>query len=117
DVAWTALPALGPLGNSMVLVIFAYSGLETALIPTAEVKDPSRLVPRATLTAIAFIVALYLGLQVVAQSALGDGLAGSKAPLADAAGKLWTPGFALLLATAAVSMLGFLQGNLLASSR
>ena len=117
DVAWTALPALGPLGNSMVLVIFAYSGLETALIPTAEVKDPSRLVPRATLTAIAFIVALYLALQVVAQTALGDALAGSKAPLADSAGRLWAPGFALLLATAAISMLGFLQGNLLASSR
>jgi amino acid transporter len=117
DVEWTALPGWQPLGTSMVLVIFAYAGLETALIPTAEVKDPSRLVPRATLTAIAFIVALYLSLQVVSQSALGASLASSSAPLADAAGKLWAPGFALLLATAAVSMLGFLQGNLLASSR
>lgn len=117
EVQWTAVPALDALGNSMVLVIFAYAGLETALIPTAEVKDPSRLVPRATLTAILFIVALYLALQVVAQTALGPTLATSTAPLADTAGKLWAPGFALLLATAAVSMLGFLQGNLLASSR
>jgi len=114
---WFAIPDWTALGTSMVLVIFAYSGMETALIPTGEVKDPSRVVPRATMTAVLFVVALYLAIQVVSMRALGADLATSATPLADAAAKLWGPGFALLLATAGVSMLGFLQGNVLASSR
>jgi APA family basic amino acid/polyamine antiporter len=114
---WSHVPSWGAFGTSMVLVIFAYSGMETALIPTGEVKDPSRQVPRATMLAVAFVIALYVGVQVVSMRALGGGLAGSATPLADVAGHMWKPGFALLLATAAVSMLGFLQGNVLASSR
>ena len=38
-------------------------------------------------------------------------------PVAAAAGTLWKPAFAVLLATAMISMLGFLQGNMLASAR
>jgi amino acid transporter len=91
--------------------------METALIPSGEVKDPSRDVPRATLAAIALVVLLYIGIQIVAQGALGAGLRESTAPVAQTAGALWRPGFGLLLATASVSMLGFLMGNLLGSSR
>jgi APA family basic amino acid/polyamine antiporter len=97
--------------------MFAYSGMETALIPSGEVKNPARDVPRATLAAIGLVVALYIGIQIVAQGALGDALRESTAPVAQAAGALWSPGFGLLLATASVSMLGFLMGNLFGSSR
>jgi amino acid transporter len=121
-VDWSAAPPVtwpgfAALGTSIVLVMFAYSGMETALIPSGEVNDPSRQVPRATLTAIAIVVAVYIGVQLVAQAAMGPALAGQKAPVAAAAGTLWQPAFALLLATAMVSMLGFLQGNMLASAR
>lgn len=117
QVSWTAIPSWGALGSSMVLVIFAYSGMETALIPSGEVRDPARHVPRATMSAIALVVLLYIGIQVVCQGLLGSGLAASTAPIADAAGALWSPGRALLLITAGVSMTGFLMGNLFASSR
>jgi APA family basic amino acid/polyamine antiporter len=110
-VPWSAL------GASMVFVVFAYSGMETALIPSGEVRDPSRHVPRATLGAIMLVVALYVGIQVVCQGVLGPALEGSSAPIAQTAGALWAPGRGLLLATAAVSMTGFLMGNLFASSR
>lgn len=126
-VDWTRVDGLAPLlsgavpwhalGASMVFVVFAYSGMETALIPSGEVCDPSRHVPRATLGAIALVVALYVGLQVVSQGVLGPALEGDTAPIASAAGALWAPGRGLLLATAAVSMTGFLMGNLFASSR
>lgn len=112
-----AVPSLQALGASMVLVMFAYSGMETALVPSGEVRDPARDVPRATMAAILLCVLLYLGVQVVAQGALGAGLADSKVPVADAAGALWAPGRTLLLLTACVSMLGFMMGNLLGSSR
>ena len=117
QVSWFEIPSWATLGASMVLVMFAYSGMETALIPSGELRDPARNVPRATLAAIVLVVLLYIGIQVVCQGLLGARLAGSTAPIADAAGSLWTPGLVALLVTAAVSMTGFLMGNLLASSR
>ena len=113
----SAVPSLGALGASMALVMFAYSGMETALVPSGELRDPARSVPRAALAAIALVVLLYVGVQVVTQGVLGATASASKVPLADAAGALWAPGRTLLLATACVSMTGFLMGNLLGTSR
>ena len=112
-----AVPSLGALGASMALVMFAYSGMETALVPSGEVTDPARSVPRATLIAILLVVLLYMGLQVVGQGVLGARLGTSGVPVADTAGALWAPGSVLLLITAAISMTGFLMGNLLGTSR
>jgi amino acid transporter len=117
QISWIAIPSWPTLGASMVLVMFAYSGMETALIPSGELRDPSRSVPRATLAAILLVVLLYVGIQVVAQGVLGPVLGTSTAPIADTAGALWSPGLVLLLITAGISMTGFLMGNLLASSR
>ena len=111
------VPSWNALGAGMVLVMFAYSGMETALVPSGEVRDPSRSVPRATMVAILLVVVLYLSLQIVGQGVLGAQLATSGVPIADTAGALWSPGRLLLLLTAIVSMTGFLLGNLLGSSR
>ncbi|MGH8028058.1 MAG: APC family permease [Pseudoxanthomonas sp.] len=111
------LPSWTALGTGMVLVMFAYSGMETALVPSGEVRDPSRSVPRATMAAILLVVLLYMGLQVVSQGLLGPALATSGVPLADTAGALWAVGRTVLLVTACISMAGFLLGNLLGSSR
>lgn len=110
-------PAWEHWGQAMVLVLFAYAGMESALVPTGEVRDPGRTVPRAALAAILFVILLYVGLQLTAQGVLGAALAGDKAPLASTAGALWTPGFTLLLLGAGVSMLGYLHGNILGNSR
>jgi APA family basic amino acid/polyamine antiporter len=111
------LPSWTALGTGMVLVMFAYSGMETALVPSGEVRDPSRSVPRATMAAILLVVLLYMGLQIVGQGLLGPALAGSGVPIADTAGALWATGRIVLLVTACISMAGFLLGNLLGSSR
>ncbi|HEY0661035.1 MAG TPA: APC family permease, partial [Lysobacter sp.] len=112
-----AVPSWGALGASMVLVMFAYSGMETALVPSGELNDPARSVPRATMVAILLVVLLYLGLQIVGQGVLGAALGQSGVPVADTAGALWSPGRVLLLVTACISMTGFLMGNLLGTSR
>ena len=111
------VPSIGALGASMALVMFAYSGMETALVPSGEVTDPARSVPRATLVAILLVVLLYMGLQIVGQGVLGSALGTSGVPVADTAGALWGPGRVLLLITACISMAGFLMGNLLGTSR
>jgi len=113
----SAVPSLGALGASMALVMFAYSGMETALVPSGEVTNPARSVPRATLVAILLVVLLYLGLQIVGQGVLGSALGTSGVPVADTAAALWSPGRVLLLVTACISMTGFLMGNLLGTSR
>lgn len=111
------VPSMSALGASMVLVMFAYSGMETALVPSGELRDPARNVPRATIAAILLVVLLYLGLQIVGQGLLGAGLADSGVPVADTAAALWPLGRTLLLITACISMTGFLMGNLLGTSR
>lgn len=105
------------LGAALVLVMFAYSGMETALTPAAEMRNARRDLPQATAWATAFVVLLYFGLQAVAQGLLGPALAQDSTPLASAAGRLHPAATTALLLTAAVSMLGFLQGNLVGTSR
>jgi amino acid transporter len=111
-------PDLPTLARSSILLIFAFAGIEAALIPGGEVKDPARTVPRALFIAMAVITVLYAGLQLVAQGVLGPALAMSPAPLADAAGAA-LGGWArtLLLAGAIISMLGHAGAMILATPR
>jgi amino acid transporter len=112
-----AMPPLSVIASSMGLVLFAYSGMETALLPSGEVRDPSSVVPKATLTAILLVVLVYVGLQVVAQGVLGSALAGNKSPLAEVAGMI-TPAFRIvLLFAASVSLYGFMQNDIFGTSR
>jgi amino acid transporter len=112
-------PALGTLARSSLLLIFVFAGIEAALVPGGEVKDPARTVPRAIFIAMAVVTLLYAGLQFVAQGVLGTALATSKAaPLADAAGAA-LGGWArqLLLVGAVISMLGHAGAMILATPR
>jgi amino acid transporter len=112
-------PSLPALARSSILLIFVFAGIEAALVPGGEVKDPARTVPRAIGMAMLAITLLYAGLQFVAQGVLGPALATSKAaPLADAAG-VALGGWArtLLLAGAVISMLGHAGAMILATPR
>ena len=123
QLSTTASSAAGPLtfaalARSAVVLIFAFAGVESALVPSGEVRDAARTVPRALARAMAAVTLLYVALQLVAQGALGGALAASPAPLADVAGRaLGAPGRALLLAGAAVSMFGYVSGMTLAVPR
>ena len=114
-----AMPAAGDVARTSLLLIFAFAGIECALVPSGEVRDPARTVPRAIALAMVGITTLYIVLQVVAQGILGDGLAqATVSPLADAAGaSLGGWARALLLGGAALSMFGYLGGMTLAIPR
>ena len=119
NLAWPGMPAAGELGDTVLLLVFAFVGVELALTPSGEVVDPARTVPRAAFVALGLTTLLYGALQLVAQGILGPDLARSPdAPLAEAAARLLgAPGRALLVAGASVSMLGYLAGSLLGSPR
>ncbi len=112
-------PAMGTLARSSILLIFAFAGIEAALVPGGEVRDPARSVPRAILIAMVVITLLYAGLQFVAQGVMGPALSEAKAsPLADAAG-MAMGGWArqILLIGAVVSTFGHVGAMTLAVPR
>jgi amino acid transporter len=107
----------GDFGRAMFLAIFAFSGMETALGVSGEVRTPSRSVPIGLLGAMAGVTVIYLLIQLVAQGVLGADLARSPTPLSDALAG-YSPGLAsLLLGGAAISMSGYLAGNALSAPR
>ena len=116
-----ALPAnSGSLGESVLLLMFAFFGIESSLTPSGEVKNPSRTVPRAIYLALVLTTVVYILIQLVAQGTLGvDRLAGSTAaPLAEAASTfLGNFGRVLLLVGASVSGFGYVTSDILNTPR
>jgi basic amino acid/polyamine antiporter, APA family len=106
------------VGRASVFLIFAFAGIESAMVPSGEVSDPGRSVPRAVLLAMAVVTIVYLLVQVVAQGVLGDSLAGRPAPLADVGTAVMGPIGGMLLGLAVVlSTFGYLCGMILAIPR
>ena len=116
---WPGVPSAASLGKTAIVLIFAFVGLEIALVPSGEVRDPARTVPRALFSALAITTTLYLLIQTVAQGLLGPSMATfSTAPLAEAAGRVLGQGGRLLvLVGAIVSMFGYTSGDMLGSPR
>jgi basic amino acid/polyamine antiporter, APA family len=112
-------PSMATLARSSLLLLFAFAGVDVALVPSGEVRDPARTVPRALFIGMATITVLYAGLQFVSQGVLGPALATSKAaPLAEAAG-VAMGGWArmVILVGAVVAMLGHAGAMILATPR
>ncbi|HET7459041.1 MAG TPA: amino acid permease [Gemmatimonadaceae bacterium] len=118
NFAATAAPTGGAVARASVLLVFAFLGVESALVPSGEVRDPARTVPRAVFLAMAAVALLYVVVQVVAQGLLGGRLAGDATPLASAAGVAMGPGGrTLILAGSTLSMFGYVSGMTLAVPR
>lgn len=119
NIAIREVPSPASLARAAIVLVFAFSGVETALVPSGEIRDPARTVPRALAIAMIGVTLLYLAVHVVAAGLLGDKLATSTAaPLAFAAESfLGTPGRLLLLVGASISMFGYVSGMTLAVPR
>jgi amino acid transporter len=112
-----AVPGYKPFSTSVLLLIYAFTGFETAVIPVGEVKNPRRDLPLALLVAVAVVAVLYVLIQVVCIGTL-PGLADSTRPLADAAmGFMGSVGAGIVTAGAAISIIGNLSIIVLAAPR
>jgi basic amino acid/polyamine antiporter, APA family len=112
-----ASPATGAFSQSVLLLVYAFTGFEMATIPAGEVRDPQRNLPRALIIAILVVAFLYILIQIVCVGTL-PGLAGSQKPLADAGSQfLGTAGGAIISAGAIISITGNLNILLLSGSR
>ena len=118
-LAWPGWPGSEPLGRSVLQLIFAFVGVEVALVPSGEVKQPARTVPRAIFIALGITTLLYVLIQLVALGVLGNDLGKSgDAGLAEAAARfLGNAGRTLMLAGLAISAFGFATSDILSSPR
>lgn len=121
NIAFTAWPGSKSLGDAVVVLMFAFVGIEVALIPSGEVKNPTRTVPRSAYLALVITTVLYILIQLVAQGTLGAELANpayKQAPLAESASRfLGNIGRTILLAGATISAFGFVTSDILSSPR
>ena len=103
--------------QTVLVLIYAFTGFEMAVVPSGEMKEPRKNLPFALLTAIAIVAALYILIQIVCIGTLPE-LATSERPLADAASHfLGTYGAAFIIVGATISISGNLNSLLLSASR
>ncbi len=112
-----APPDAAGVGRAVLLSLFAFQGMETALGVSGEVANPARTLPRALISAMAFVTIAYVSIQLVAQGLLGAGLGVSKAPLADGMALVDPRLGLLLLAGTALSLGAWLGSDILGAPR
>jgi amino acid transporter len=104
---------LGGWLNAMVLLMFAYGGFESALIPMAEAKDARRDAPFALVTGLALVTVVYLAAQLTVLVTLTDPAATNR-PLAASARVMFGSGGAVFITVAAlISVYGWVASNML----
>jgi basic amino acid/polyamine antiporter, APA family len=119
-MAWPGgVPPVDAVGRAVLVLVFAFFGIEVALAPSGEIRDPARTVPRAIYLALTVTAALYIAVQLVAQGLLGPDLGReTQAPIAEATARfLGAAGRTAVLAAAVCSMFGYMCGDMLSSPR
>ncbi len=98
--------------EAILLLVFAYGGFESALLPLGEAKNPRRDAPVALFTALGLCALLYTLVQVVVLAMLADP-GSTDRPLAAAAHVFLGPlGGWLMAAGALVSVYGYLAASM-----
>ncbi|GAA4270572.1 APC family permease [Hyunsoonleella aestuarii] len=114
-----SMPSIKTLGETSLILFFAFQGAETGLIVGGEVINPKRTVPKAIFISILVVVLLYILIQSVSQGVLGSELVKFTAtPLAETARAALGPiGYTILFFGAIISMFGYLSGSILNNPR
>jgi len=98
-------------------LVFALGGFESSLMPMSEVKDPRRDAPFALFVALAVCATLYTLIHLVVMALVPTAQMSAR-PLADAAGAMFGPvGASLMAAAAMLSTYGYLSGQMLSAPR
>lgn len=111
------IPPLDSLGETALVMFYAFVGFETAVVPAGEGKNARRDIPRALVRTILGITIFYFLIQVVTVS-VAPGIESSNTPLADIALILMGgAGAALLTLGAVFSISGNLTSSMLSAPR
>jgi amino acid transporter len=118
DTAPVARSDIGVVFTSLAPVFWAFVGLETGAMVAGIVRDPDRNVPRATIGGIALSGVVYIVASVLVMGIVpAQELAGSSAPFALVAGRIFGAWWVvpLIAAAAALKATGTLGGWMLVS--
>lgn len=97
------LPFFLALSATAPLIMFAFSGVESATVPAGDVKNPRRTIAIATIGGTLVAAVIYTSGTMSTMGVVGlDALAQSEAPFADAASIMWGPWAADMMAAAAI---------------
>ncbi|PIR21569.1 MAG: hypothetical protein COV45_02155 [Deltaproteobacteria bacterium CG11_big_fil_rev_8_21_14_0_20_47_16] len=108
---------LAPMAALILATNFTYQGFEVAPVPSGEVANASRVVPRAMVGSLLFSMVLYVIIQTIIVGTGAD-IANSEGPLADAArGFMGSWGGMLITVGAIISMSGYVSGSAFLSPR
>jgi len=115
--SFSTLPSYGGFSQAALLLVFAFTGFEAAVISAGETRDPRRDVPFALLAGIGLVATLYLLIQIVAIGTLPS-LATSERPLADASRQFLGSAGALVISLGALlSVTGTMNASIFAIPR
>lgn len=102
---------------TVIIVYWPFTGFEISAIPVDETKDIS-LIRRSLLIVMIIVISIYLLLNVALIGSVGSGvLAASMAPVASAAGLLFTGAGSIVALIGIVAMLSALNAYIIATSR
>jgi amino acid transporter len=101
----TPFPDGASLGAAMLLMLYAFVGFESALVPAGEARDPARDMPRALLWSLAIVTLLYMLIQAVCVAVLPD-IGATSRPLVDAAAALFGPAGTLIMSAGVIVSVG-----------
>jgi basic amino acid/polyamine antiporter, APA family len=106
-------------GATMVPVMFAYGGWQTANFVAGEVRNPRRNLPLGLLIGVVGVIVLYLAVNIVYVGVLGvDGLAATETPASEVMRlAMGERGKMLIAVGIAISTLGFLSQSMLTAPR
>jgi len=111
------MPALRGLGDTVLVLLYAFVGFEGAVVPAGEARNPRRDIPRALVQSVLAASVLYVLIQLVVIS-VEPGIGGSKTPLIDVAAILMGPAGAFVMAAGAVfSISGNVSSTMLSGPR
>ncbi len=105
------------LAGATLLLIYAFVGFESVVIPAGEAKNPARDMPRALLLGLLLVTLLYIGIQLVSIAAVPD-IAHSTNPLLDVAAVLFGgTGAVVLMIGVVASVAANLMGAIFSTPR
>jgi len=111
------IPEFEGLGALILVLLYAFVGFESAVVPAGEVTNPRKSVPWSLIWTVSIICVLYFLIQLVSVS-VAPGIGNSERPLAAVAEQLMgAPGATLLVLGAVFSICGNLSGMFITGPR
>jgi amino acid transporter len=105
------------IGGATLLLIYAFVGFESVIVPAGEAKDPARDMPRALIFGLLLVTLLYIAIQLVSVAAVPN-IAESNSPLLDVAASLFgSIGAAVLMLGVVASVAANLLGAIFSTPR